>query len=99
MNRHTWAVVLLGCAWFLWWEVSEKLPGKSFAHSWSTSWNALESKGLCEVHMQGALAWWEKAGLKATGNSVSRVWPNSKDYQLIQYYCLPDTVDPRQSKR
>jgi hypothetical protein len=89
------AVALLGCTWFLWFEVREQLPGKPFSHTWNPSWEALETKAECEVRMESIIATWVKAGAEAKGNHVVRVKPTKKHYSLLTYYCLPDTIDPR----
>jgi hypothetical protein len=99
MNHQTWAVVLRGCAWFLWSEISEKRPGKSFDDTWQTGWDALETKSECEERMQERIAVWAKGGMQTKGHSVFQIKSPEQDYMLITYYCLPDTVDPRQPKR
>jgi hypothetical protein len=98
MNHRTGAVVLLGCAWFHWSEISEKRPGKPFDHTWQTGWHALDSMSECEQRARELVAGWVKAGWKGKGDMVTRQNPTKNDYSLIQYHCLPSTVDPRRPK-
>jgi hypothetical protein len=93
MNHHTWAVVLLECAWILWMQSPEiSQPDRwSIANSFPTQvacmqrledvLNRTKTKPRTEVR--------EQTIFTTSGEHISR----------LTVHCIPETIDPRQPKR
>jgi hypothetical protein len=89
------ATVYADCAWVLWTE--ERNPDGGSSKIWVT--DAFATREECRTRVEHTTALIGRGlGGRAVGNIVVMRSKDGKPSLVFAYYCLPDTVDPREAK-